>query len=105
MFRFTIRDVLWLIVVVGMGCAVLVNIRERHEIASKLNELERKAKRQSRDRARTEQAMLDELKRIGGRRVRGWGYVIDSSEPTGYKYHFDYADEDLTKSAPCPPMP
>ena len=97
MFRFTIRDMLWLVVVVGMGCALLINVRERLETASKLNDLERKAKRQSRDRARLEQAMLDELKRIGGRRVQGWGYAIDSSEPTGYKYEFHYADEDLTK--------
>jgi hypothetical protein len=42
MFRFTIRDVLWLMVVVGLGCLLLVNYRSslgREEENKELREI------------------------------------------------------------------
>jgi len=94
MFRFTIRDVLWLTVVIGMACALVINIRERRSIAIKLSEVESTARRQSMSLVRTERALTNELRRVGGKRVTGWSYVIDSSEPTGYKWEFQYAEPD-----------
>jgi hypothetical protein len=32
MFRFTIRDVLWLMVVAGMGCALWLQLGEAHRL-------------------------------------------------------------------------
>ena len=92
--RFTIRDLLWLMVVIGMACALVVSIRERRSIANKLSEVEGTARRQSMDLVRTKMAFSDELSRVSGKRVTGWGSVIDSSEPSGYKWTFRYAEPD-----------
>ena len=45
MFRFTIRDVLWLMVVVGMGCAGWLN--QRHLIATRQSAIDAQAKAES----------------------------------------------------------
>jgi len=98
MFRFTIRDVLWLTVVVALACTLLLSFRERRRMASRLRELERAA--DVTEHVRTERALIDELQRVTGRPMRTMRYRNDPSKPTGYKWHFEYGDPDSTKSGP-----
>jgi hypothetical protein len=92
MFRFTIRDVLWLTVVVGLTCASLVTAKKCRSLERELEERKRNVPADLLHCSLTTQALAEELQRLSGKRV-SYGYVADGSEPSGYKWHFEYSEK------------
>ena len=86
MLRFTTRDLLWLTVVVSFACALVITATEQRSLKTQVGNLQDGLHRRIRD----ERAFIEELRRVTGRRVTGWTYVVDPSEPTGFRYTFDY---------------
>jgi hypothetical protein len=99
-FRFSIRDILWLTLVVAMACALLLSFGERRRMARRLSQLESASDVQ--EHLRKERALIDELERVTGRPFRTMRAWKDPTKPTGYKWQFEYGDTDSTESEPNP---
>jgi hypothetical protein len=95
MFRFTIRDVLWLTVVVALVCTHLIPIRDRTKLRKELEETKWLLGHWGDD----SRAMRSELERINGP-IRGWSGWPDPSDPKKWRYKFIY-DERLQDASPA----
>jgi hypothetical protein len=94
--RFTIRDVLWLMVVVGLACALFSSYRQCRQLEVEIDRLTDKyseAKGAVRFYPIEVRAFKAELERISGKRVTGWGYAADENGADGYRFDFRYADD------------
>jgi hypothetical protein len=89
MLRFAIRDVLWLMVVVAMGCVIALSAIERQSMKERLGSLERSIERHQRN----EVIFKRELGRLTGRRVSGWTWWADQSGSNGFGSSVDYEDD------------
>jgi hypothetical protein len=99
--RFTIRDLLWLMVVVALACALFVRHRKCNQLEAEVSNLTDKIEEKE------SQAVVDrnmrkielnafkvELDRIGGKRLKLWGYGADDAGPDGFTFTFKYADDE-----------
>jgi hypothetical protein len=94
--RFTIRDLMWAMVVVAMACALFSSYRHCQQLEfenDRLTDKDREAKGQLRFHSIQLRAFAAELEKISGKHVTGWGYVADASAPDGYRFDFRYADD------------
>ena len=89
MFRFTIRDVLWAMVVVGMGCVITENVIDRRSMQEQIDTLNSAIERHDRN----EMVFKRELKRLTGRKVSGWTAWVDQSAPNGLGSSIDYEND------------
>jgi hypothetical protein len=93
MLRFTIRDVLWLTVVVGLGCALFVRYQEIGDLKWEIRQQtfrDKHAKDVLRFAWIKERAFATEIEKFTGKKLTGWGYHPDELGPNGYTFHFDY---------------
>ena len=89
--QFTIQDLLWAMTIIGLACAAIINITQRHLLENRLKGVEQKAEDDRRRDNRTQYAVFKELERVAGKRVH-FSYREDSSEPSGYKFNFRYEE-------------
>ena len=102
-FRFTIRDVLWLMVVVGMACALVLTMRknnalrdERKALRDKLESVEWLVEQRDEEY----DAFTSELEKITGKRFRGMTLWSDPSGDPQRSYKIIYDEnQEPTQSA------
>lgn len=79
---------LWLMVVVALCCTVGMIANERRTLSDQCASLREVVGQYARSQA----GFKHELRRITGKKVTGWTATYDPSEPSGYRYSFDYED-------------
>src|SRR5262245_14488266 len=96
MFRFTIRDVLWLMVVIGLALGLAVSFRNQIALLEAFDDLKQVSEAQGRDHRSERDAFTAELQRVTGKPV-----TVNSRPgpyyPWGKVYTFDYDDEPTPK--------
>lgn len=75
-------------VVVALVCTVAMIANDRRILNDQLAGLRAVVGQYERSQA----GFKHELRRITGKRVTGWTATYDPSEPSGYRYSFDYED-------------
>ena len=98
MLRFSIRDLLWLMVVVGLSVALFISHQNGRAMEGQLKDMKR---------LRAENhAFYLELRRVsevGGKWLAGWEASPDGSWPYGYTFTFQYKDyKDVFPALPKP---
>ena len=92
MLRFTIRDLLWLMVVMGLTCGLYLNVSKCHSLSKQLAELDRRNSSTLQHFIDQRDAVLKELERISGKRVEGPSGIADTSSPNGFRWKIEYSD-------------
>ena len=84
--RFTIRDLMWLMAVVGLGIAMAIAIRDRKAVRDELES----AESQIQSSNETIEVMTSELERISGKEYRGHSTWSDpSTKERRYKIYYE----------------
>ena len=91
--RFTIRDLMWLTVVVGMGCVIAVGYRDLARLRSELKESAKEGeylRNHIEVDTALEKAYTEEIFKLSGKRVTVTGGRIDpDSEELIFKIQYD----------------
>jgi hypothetical protein len=93
MLRFSIRDVLWLTVVVGLGCIIALNSPMVLSLRAQVLRLEKEAKEQAADMQTVSlesAAYRIELEKALGESVYGVDLKPDQNQPGSVRYRVYY---------------
>ena len=119
MFRFTIRDVLWLTALVAVALGIALAWRQdnvdwereraglqvtkgaKQRLLGKISDLENAAKSQKQERDSMVIALAEELEKALGRKLSGWSSSPDPNHPRKRVLSLSYA-ESGTPPAPNP---
>jgi hypothetical protein len=98
--RFTIRDIIWLTVLVAMACTLMASRRECTRLKADQVSLKKWIEGQERISStvlsahRQElRAFKDEMQRISGKRLKKWRATESDLMPGEWDYTFEYADD------------
>jgi hypothetical protein len=92
MFRFTIRDVLWLMMVVGMSCLTITRVRQFSALQASVKDLSAKTATQRREiheLKERELALIRAVEQKYNDRISDWSVWRDPDHPARWKAELD----------------
>src|SRR4051794_17332256 len=95
MLRFTIRDVLWLTVVVALTASLVISEMAARRLRLRLFEWEQAASRlmaQNRDHIRQNRMLTTELEKFSGQTITSYKFTRDQNDPTVQRYEVYYRE-------------